>query len=148
MERFLALFHPLVIHFPIALLFTAAILELVAYWKPAWNLKSVIGWNLHLGAAGALVSVLTGWSRASTMGFAPDLQSPLFIHRWAAVATLLVTLALLALWWAEKQNKRLTVSFRLSLLTMVILLTVTAHHGGILVYGTDYLSDLTKNFNL
>jgi uncharacterized membrane protein len=142
-EHFLALLHPLVIHFPIALLFTAAILEMIQPWKPTWNLQPVVGWNLHLGVAGILLSVLTGWCRAGSMGFEPDLKSPLFIHRWAAVATLAITLIALTLWWGEKKSKILTIPFRLTMLAMIVLLVVTAHHGGTLVYGNDYFSELT-----
>ena len=142
MERLLALLHPLVIHFPIALLLAAAFLELVRHLKPAWNPAQAIAWNLHIGTAGVLMSVATGWSRAGTMGFAPELKPVLWIHRWAGVATLAVTLLLLFFWWAEKHNSHMATPFRFTMFATVILIGVTAHHGGLLVYGTDYYSDL------
>jgi uncharacterized membrane protein len=82
MQAALALFHPLVVHFPVALLGTAILLEAVSLFRTSEGLQEAIGWNLHLGAVGSLAAVMTGWFRAAGMGFEPGLMPVVELHRW------------------------------------------------------------------
>ncbi|MBI2104661.1 MAG: DUF2231 domain-containing protein, partial [Candidatus Omnitrophica bacterium] len=52
--------HPLVVHFPIALLLAAVLVDALALVlkRPAWH--RVAFWNLCLGTVGAAAAVLTG----------------------------------------------------------------------------------------
>ena len=52
--------HPLVVHFPIALLLTAVALDLlaVALKRPGWHRIAL--WNLAMGTAGAGLAVWSG----------------------------------------------------------------------------------------
>ena len=52
--------HPLVVHFPIALLLTAVLLDLAALVLRRPGLHRIALWNLSLGALGAGIAVLTG----------------------------------------------------------------------------------------
>ena len=78
-------FHPLVIHFPIALLLVAAGVEgmIAIYGNEA--LKPVVRINLWIGMIFAVGAALSGWYRAEGMGFEPDLKPTLFWHRWLGI---------------------------------------------------------------
>ncbi len=52
--------HPLLIHFPIALLLTSLLLDVLAAALKRPELHQVALWNLGLGVAGAGVAVWTG----------------------------------------------------------------------------------------
>ena len=69
--------HPLIIHFPIALLFAAAMVDLVdaLFERPAW--LGVGATSLYLvGAAAAVVAYLTGRQAAATV-FVPGMAHPI-----------------------------------------------------------------------
>jgi uncharacterized membrane protein len=141
MAHWLALLHPLVIHFPIALLAVALALELLGWLRPSWNLGPTASWNLHLGFLGALAAVITGWFRAQSMGFEPDLKPVLEIHRWMGFATLAATGICVAFGWLTKKKKTLVPWYGVFLAGVVILMGFTAHYGGTLVYGLGYFSE-------
>jgi uncharacterized membrane protein len=142
MAHWLALLHPLVIHFPIALLAVALALEFLGWLRPSWNPGPAAGWNLHLGFLGAAVAVVTGWFRAQSMGFEPDLKPVLEIHRWLGIATLAVALLCVSLWWGARKKVAAVPWYRAALLAAVLLASMTGHYGGTLVYGLDYFSDI------
>jgi len=131
----------MVIHFPIALLAVALVLEYLGWLRPSWNLGSAVSWNLHLGFLGALVSVITGWLRAQTMGFEPDLKPALEIHRWLGVGTLAMALLCVLLWWETQKRASVIPWYRTILLVVVLIVGVTGHYGGTLVYGLDYFGE-------
>jgi uncharacterized membrane protein len=140
MLHWLGLFHPLLIHFPIALLLTAGAIEGWGVWRQRDSLAPVVRLNLSLGALGAVLAAVTGWSRAGTMGFEPDLKSSLFLHRWAGVTTAILSLFLVGLWhWSEGMPGRRRWA-RMMLFLLVILVVVTGHWGSVLVYGADYFA--------
>ena len=77
--------HPLIIHFPIALLFAAAMVDLVdaVFERPAWLGSGAA--SLYLVGAGAtVVAYLTGQQAAATV-FVPGMAHPMVEdHRaWA-----------------------------------------------------------------
>ena len=66
--------HPLVVHFPIALLLSAVGLELLALLLKRPALHRISLWNLCLGTLGAAAAVLTGL-RAEVAGLRTELRS-------------------------------------------------------------------------
>jgi uncharacterized membrane protein len=140
MFHWFGLFHPLLIHFPIALLLTAGVMEGWGVWRQRDSLAPVVRFNLRLGAWGAVLAAATGWARARAMGFEPDLQSPLFLHRWFGVATAILSLVLVGLWgWSEGVPRRRYWA-RVMLFLLVLGVVVTGHWGSVLVYGADYFA--------
>src|ERR1700674_2468132 len=77
-------FHPLLVHFPIALVLAAAAAELVALATPrtAWRIVAVA--NIRAGAALGVVTAVTGWLFASSP--LVDASPSLEWHRWLGMA--------------------------------------------------------------
>src|ERR1035437_8835700 len=82
-------FHVLLIHFPIALLITPAILEVLSRLRrkvvplaPSAAAPAC----LIIGALAAIASATTGWAHADYTRF-PDQLDTLFYHRWLGIAS-------------------------------------------------------------
>jgi uncharacterized membrane protein len=74
-------FHPLVVHFPIALVLAAAAAELVAIATPRKAWRTVAVANIRAGAAMGVVTAITGWLFAASP--LVDASPSLEWHRWA-----------------------------------------------------------------
>lgn len=138
---YLGRFHPLVVHFPIALLFVAGLAEALGALRPRPVLFEGGRYCLALAAFSGLVSAFLGWLNASAGRYPTMVEGTLFYHRWLGVTTALVTLVA---WFlggrarhpdaAPKQRLR----YRIALALAILLVGVTGHLGGIMVFGPDY----------
>jgi uncharacterized membrane protein len=130
--------HPLIVHFPIALLLTAA----MVYWlsflaKREWGQWTAM-WLLILGVLGAAAAVGTGLYAAPGVMLAPSVKAALLTyHKWLMI-TVLALSALLALWViaARPMPKRGRVAFLALLVIMAGLIVKGADYGGRMVF--DY----------
>ena len=52
--------HPLIVHFPIAFLYAAALFAFLSFFIKKEAFKEIVFWNLLLGVLGATVAALTG----------------------------------------------------------------------------------------
>jgi uncharacterized membrane protein len=140
--RLLGAFHPLVVHFPIALLLTAAFLELVSVWKKeSPGLRSAIAVNLTLGTVAAVVAATLGWLDAAHIGFEPDLKPVLAWHRWLGTSVAFGSLITTILWFRVRTNSSTCLwLYRAALWSLALLIGITGHLGALLVYGLDYFS--------
>jgi uncharacterized membrane protein len=129
-------FHVLVIHFPIALLLAAALAEAWWMWTGRFGLSPAVRYCVLLGALGALVAAGLGWLRAPYSGYAGNQM--LFLHRWAgtAAAAVAITAALAYEYDAARQHR--TRFSRATLFVSALLVGLSGHLGGSLVYGTSY----------
>ena len=121
--------HPVLVHFPIALVILAAMAEGVAILTRdgRWHFVAIA--NVRAGAFFAVLTALAGWLLARTPSIEP---TPLLTwHRWlgttAATLTVIVALA--------TRNVRV---FRTVLFAAAALVAVTGHLGGLLVWGEDW----------
>jgi uncharacterized membrane protein len=142
--------HPLIIHFPIALLLIAPIFIVVgAVLTPAkgrsYQITAMV--LLLVGTASIFVAVETGEAAAKLAERAPGMQQVLETHeslaeRTQAVFSVLsvIFLALLAVpWFLKREDTRLTttilpLAFMVLYSAGVLLLVNTAHNGGRLVH--------------
>jgi uncharacterized membrane protein len=133
--------HPMVVHFPLALVVTGTILllaaKLVRQERYASVLATVGTWNLCLGAVGALVAIATGLAAVlhlnADVGVAAHQAISLHL-RWAISTTLV--LVLLAVWRGagSAQESRPSWIFLVVLLAATGALIVTGYRGGENVY--------------
>src|ERR1700730_14654648 len=125
--------HPLLVHFPIALILVAAIAELVSVTTrfPGWRTVAVA--NLRAGAAFAVASAGAGWLLASSriVEASPGLEW----HRWLGLAAggAAVAAALCASDMNQPSRRRWL--YRLALFSAAALVAVAGHFGARLVWG-------------
>jgi uncharacterized membrane protein len=134
--RFLGRLHPATVHFPIALLSVAALVEL---WRMArrQELAASTVICLGLGAAGAAVAAVLGWFLEEfDGGHAGELVE---WHKYLGLtATALVLVAALLLVRARRSPRALLL-LRVLLLAGAGLVGLTGYLGGELVFGRDHL---------
>ena len=134
--------HPLVIHFPIALLLVGAAGEAVRLWLDQESVGRFVQTTILLGAIGVLIAASTGWLFAYQVHPAAELKPLLLWHRWLGVAA--ISLAGLAAWaadrWAVTANPRQRWLRRGLVWAAAALGAATAHLGALLVWGTDFFS--------
>ncbi len=141
--------HPLVVHFPVALLLVAPLLVLlgliffknrVPYWVSAWAL-------MVLGTIGAFVAVSTGEAGAQLVDRTPEISKTLEQHQNLAETTrtvfTILTAVFAALLFAPIVNRKefgkaivriVGAVFLIGYLGGMLLLVNTAHAGGTMVH--------------
>jgi uncharacterized membrane protein len=147
--------HPLVVHFPIAFLVVGALIEFVRLRRGRSRPAPGAVLCLCVGGVSAVVAATFGWSDAATAGHQGTDAWVLDWHRWLGVLTacfgvITTALALASFFRAKAQGPelggastrpRLFGTYRLAAVTAAILVALTGHFGGMLIYGTGYLHD-------
>ncbi|MBX3114168.1 MAG: DUF2231 domain-containing protein [Fimbriimonadaceae bacterium] len=124
-------FHPLLVHFPIALFIFGTFLEVLGLVKKNDQLQKASGWNLVAGALMALVTVPSGFVIFFNSGYA--WQGIVLTHAiLAGVSTILMLST--AIWKIRKQPK--SVAYSILLVISTIAVGATGHFGGQLIYGS------------
>jgi uncharacterized membrane protein len=129
----------MVVHFPLALVFTATLFLLAARLlrgeSYAATLATVGTWNLCLGAAAALFALATGLAAMIDLHVGGTARQAVSLHvKWAIFTTL--ALVLLAVWRGagSAQESRPSWIFMALLLAATAALLVTGYRGGENVY--------------
>jgi uncharacterized membrane protein len=142
--------HPIVVHFPLALVVTATLLLLAARLlreeRYAATLATVGTWNLCLGAVAALFGIATGLAAVLHLNVGVAAHQAISLHlRWAIFTTL--ALVLLAVWRGagSAQESRPSWLFVVVLLAATAALIVTGYRGGqnVYRYGVGVQAELT-----
>jgi uncharacterized membrane protein len=129
--------HPLLVHFPIALVLIAAVAELVSLGTqfPEWHMVAVA--NIRAGAAFAVASTGAGWILASSR--IVEASPALEWHRWLGSAAAIATVAAaLATAQMDRSPGRLW-PYRIALFWAAALVGAAGHFGALLVWGADFL---------
>ena len=128
--------HPLLVHFPIALLLSALLVDGLAIVLKQPGLHRVALWNLYLGTLGAGVAVLTGLQAEVIAKHTFEIHEVMELHRKLGLATFILG-SLVVTWRLWKQDGLSTRGRALTLLVMLAMagtLLYGAHLGGRLVY--------------
>lgn len=142
-QQFLGRLHPMLVHFPIALLVMAAVAEFVRF-RPREALSGVAFFCVSFGALAALFAAATGYLNADLERHSRSLADILDSHRVAGTvlaAFALVTWILMAIHRAGRVAA-LVVPYRLSLIVTALLVAPVGHLGGTLVFGEGYLTEV------
>ncbi len=140
LAQFAGRFHPLLVHFPIALLLLAALLRLIE-GRPTWfdsRGESSNRWSrlvLALGAATAVASATTGWLLGNGGGYAGD--SFMWHQRLGIAVAVAAALAFAVGYAPGRQSRRLETML---LATAVALMLAAGHLGATLTHGEGYLT--------
>ena len=88
--------HPLLVHFPIALLSSFFVVNLITHFVKKDTLVTVASWLLYLGAFSAIFTVLAGFSAAETVAHSESVHDIMEHHEDIGVSILSLSLGLAA----------------------------------------------------
>lgn len=131
--------HPIFVHFPLALLSVSVIFFLLARlvrrhrWQPQW--LAVAHWNLWIGAGFAVITGVTGWLAYNSVAHDDVSHAAMTVHRNWAIPTILL-FGILAAWaaWSHRRSREVGAIFLASAVVGLGLLASTGWRGGELVY--------------
>ncbi len=134
-------FHLLVLHFPIALIVVASLLEVYSFWPKGLalvSLRDCIRLCVYAAAVFAVPTVVLGWLHAMG-GYGVGQPGTLLLHRWigtAAGAMIVLTAVLSEL---DARTGRREHHTRIAIFTAALVTAIGAHFGGTLVHGQGFL---------
>src|SRR5579859_2002741 len=127
------LLHPIVVHFPIALLFVSVGVDWLGFWLRNLNLTRAGFYTLVLGTAGAGVAALTGPDHASG---GADVVALLTQHQTFALITVAIAAALMWVRFLTADGIRdgWAMLYLACTLVLVAAVSLTGYFGGELTY--------------
>jgi uncharacterized membrane protein len=132
--QFLGRFHPLLVHLPIGLIVLLPLLEFVGTRRQ--SLREAAGFVLRIALATCVLSIIFGLLLAYGSG---EIGTTVTRHMRGGIVLaieLLLCLAVRRSWLAGQQPR----SYFILLTIVLVTLAWTAHHGGSLTHGSDYLT--------
>lgn len=139
--QFLGRLHPMVVHFPLSLLFVAAVLEIFSLRNYDSKWRSAIGIMISIGCVTAIVSTGFGY----LLKIYDQLEgSSVDLHQNLGILT--SVMSIVCLWQygrvrKQKHRDKILV-FRSLLFSTAIALTLAGHYGAMLTHGKNYLSEV------
>jgi uncharacterized membrane protein len=133
-QQFFGRFHPLAVHLPIGLLILVPLLEVAGTLRPA--LREAAGFVLTLAFASCLLALSLGFLLAYGSG---DSGAGVTRHLWGGIVLTIVALCCMLArpqWIAGGAGY----AYPALLACMLIALIWTAHQGGSLIYGSNFLT--------
>ena len=141
--QFVGKFHPMAVHFPIALTLAALLAEVLALATKGQLFTAAARYSIGVAAAMAVPTAALGWAAGSSANYPEALLNILWLHRWigTAAAAFIVLAAILS----EASHKwpkwsRLRHAYQFALILACLAIGPVGHLGATLVYGQDYFS--------
>ncbi len=131
--------HPIFVHFTVALISISVVLfvltKLVTNWRLEDQWLATAYWNLWIGVLISVVTVVAGWIAFNSVDHDTPSHEAMLEHRLWALTTFGV-LVVLAIWsiFQYKREKEPTSLFVICMVLLLGLVMSTAWHGGELVY--------------
>jgi uncharacterized membrane protein len=133
--QFIGRFHPLVVHFPIALFLLVPILELAGRRPRFAYLRLSVNFVLGLATVGALTAEALGWCLARSGGYSGRLITQ---HMWGGV---LLSIICWVCWTLRTRRRELGAAYAIALALGVGLVAWTGYRGGQLSLGQNHLTE-------
>ncbi len=129
----IARFHPLLVHLPIGILIFSIIMEFLNWKNKNEDFNKAIRISFIVGLLASIGAIITGLLLADEGGYE---ELALSRHKWMGISVMGLTALLLIL---DSFKKRFLNAYRIILLILVVLLSITGHLGGNLTHGSEYL---------
>jgi uncharacterized membrane protein len=133
--QFIGRFHPLAVHFPIALVLLVPILELVGRSARFSYLRLSTAFLLGLATFAATTAAILGWCLARSGGYSGPLLTQ---HLWGGI---LLTFFCWLCWVLSTRRSPPVPTFGIALSIVVVLVAWTGYRGGQLALGADHLTE-------
>ncbi|MEC7385809.1 MAG: DUF2231 domain-containing protein, partial [Planctomycetota bacterium] len=124
--------HPILVHFPVALLVVAAVSELGGLWRRSPEVGAMARGLVWFALPATFAAAFAGWTMSERDPVSRAMASTLEWHRWTGVGVLALTLLCVLL-------RQKTSAFRGVLFCGAIGVAVTGHLGGTMSWGEGYL---------
>ena len=124
--------HPLLVHFPVALLVVAAASELGGLWRRSPEVGAMARGLVWFALPATFAAAIAGWTMSERDPVSRAMASTLEWHRWTGVGVLALTVLCVLL-------RQKTSAFRGALFCGAIGVGVTGHLGGTMSWGDGYL---------
>jgi len=96
--------HPAIVHFPVALLASAALFAVISLFRKSDFFKIAAFWNLLLGVTGAIAAVLTGLIEEQNLVHNEEVHQILVKHKFSGFAIMILSQILLTWYWIRKNK--------------------------------------------
>ncbi len=138
--RWIAKFHPVSTHFPVALMMVAVLAEMIGWWTGRESWLQTVRFLVVLAALGGLGAGVLGWLNAYFSSYDKAPGALLWWHRWLGSATAIwaVVCAALACAWPCAEGSLERRRFRGALLVGAGLVGLSGFLGSALIYGLDH----------
>src|ERR1035441_1293120 len=133
-QQFVGRFHPLAVHIPIGLIVLVPLLEFTGIFRPA--LREAAGFVLGLACAACLGTLCLGYLLAYGSG---DAGLTVTRHMWGGIV---LTIGMLLCFVTRPSGpaEGFASTYPVLLTCVILALLWTAHQGGSLTHGSDYLT--------
>ncbi|MBI3754500.1 MAG: DUF2231 domain-containing protein [Deltaproteobacteria bacterium] len=131
--------HPMIVHFPIALLITSVFLDFLMLATKRENFERSGFHLLILGVVGAATAITFGWLAEDAAASRPHIADTIETHETLALTTAGIFIALLViryLFMRKNNFEKIRIYYLIAAILGIGLLLSTAYYGGQLVY--DY----------
>lgn len=138
--QFLGRLHPMIVHFPIAVLFVALVLEFFTLKGRNKELRFSINVLLVIGAGSAVAAAIFGWFLKTQDDYSGDLVD---LHQWTGITTAVLAAATIIIHHLVLRRNRMALLkiYRALLVVTVLGVTVAGHYGASLTHGEDFLTE-------
>ena len=140
--RFAGRFHPIAVHFPIALIMAAAAAELLGFFASTGKslFLNASRFMISVGALSGITAWILGLATGASANFPPEFIRAFDMHRWVGTSAsfVIVVCAVLCELSYRRNNAAGRTGYRVALVLSVVLMAMTGYLGGTLVYGLDH----------
>lgn len=132
--------HPVFVHFTVALMSVSGVMFIIAYFARARQyregLLKVAEWNFWVGSTVTIATVLAGWYAYNTVAHDTPSHAAMTLHRNWALGTFAMIIVLAFWLWKSRRSGAIKLSFPFVIVITAFLglLGTTAWHGGEVVY--------------
>lgn len=131
--------HPIFVHFTVAMLTVSIALFFTGYAfnqsKRHEQILIVAHWNFWIGTLAAIVTAIAGWLAYNSVTHDTPSHAAMTVHRnWALITLAVLIPAAIWLAWSRRSMFKISNAFLAALFITMGLLGSTAWHGGELVY--------------
>ncbi len=138
--KFCGRFHPMILHFPVALLTILLLFEVIAFFRTSKGFEAAMWILLILGWLSAVKASIFGVFLSWSGGYDSE---TLYWHKWLGIAVAILSTILVVpkLMYGIKKKKKFLHTYRVLLVGCAVLISFAGHYGANLTHGSNYLTE-------